>query len=183
MPRRGSANENNRAANGGRSRTEPREVAIANQHRRLRLKQSEIVRAIRTLDEQFGVSSPQGKSKHRVCPLGELSLVFLDDATLARLHGQFLNDPSSTDVITFEGDPTLGTAGEICVSADTAAAYAKKHRHSFSTELTLYVVHGWLHLAGYDDLQPAKKRVMRRAEARAMKLLEQAGLVPHFILR
>ena len=183
MVRSGSPNGKNSAANGERSRVEPREIAIANQHRRLRLKQREIVRAIRTLDEQFGLPGRQGKSSYRVCPPGELSLVFLDDDALAQLHGRFLNDPSSTDVITFEGDPALGTAGEICVSADTAAAYAKKHRHSFSTELTLYVVHGWLHLAGYDDLQPAKKRVMRRAEARAMRLLEQAHLVPHFILR
>jgi probable rRNA maturation factor len=44
----------------------------------------------------------------------------------------------------------------------------------------LYVVHGWLHLAGYDDLEPAKKRRMRAAEARAMKLLRTAQAVPAF---
>jgi hypothetical protein len=45
------------------------------------------------------------------------------------------------------------------------------------------VVHGWLHLAGYDDLQPAKKRLMRAAEARAMKLLHAAEAVPSFELK
>jgi probable rRNA maturation factor len=45
------------------------------------------------------------------------------------------------------------------------------------------VVHGWLHLAGYDDLVPAKKRKMRAAEARAMKLLAAAQAVPEFRLR
>jgi probable rRNA maturation factor len=113
---------------------------------------------------------------------GELSLVFLTDAALAQLHADFLADPSTTDVITFEGDPLLGTGGEICVSADTAAAYAKKHRRDFSAELTLYVVHGWLHLAGYDDLESQKKRAMRRAEQRAMKLLSAARLIPRFLL-
>jgi probable rRNA maturation factor len=116
-------------------------------------------------------------------PQGELSIVFLTDTDLAKLHADFLDDPSTTDVITFEGDQRLGTAGEICVSADMAAAYARAHGQKFSTELTLYLVHGWLHLAGYDDLRPEKKRAMRRAESRAMRLLESAGAVPTFALR
>jgi probable rRNA maturation factor len=114
--------------------------------------------------------------------LGELSIVFLTDRALAQLHAQFLDDPTTTDVITFEGEPTLGSAGEICVSVDTAARYAREHRRDFSTELTLYVVHGWLHLAGYDDLAPAKKRVMRRAEAKAMRLLAREKSLPKFVL-
>lgn len=150
----------------------PREIAIANRHPRLRFDRRALLRAIRLLDAEFPKSKiPNRKSKILTCPAGELSLVFLTDAAQTQLHADFLADPTPTDVITFEGDPILGTAGEICVSADTAAAYAKKHRRDFRTELLLYVVHGWLHLAGYDDLQPAKKRVMRRAEARAMKLL------------
>jgi len=104
----------------------------------------------------------------------------MTDAALARLHGDFLDDHTPTDVITFEGEPAFGTAGEICVSADTAAAFAEKHGHDFSTELTLYLVHGWLHLAGYDDLEPKLKRRMRAAEARALKLLRAAGAVPAF---
>jgi probable rRNA maturation factor len=115
-------------------------------------------------------------------PAGELSLVFLTDAALAQLHADFLDDPSTTDVITFEGDATLGDAGEICVSADTAAAFAKKHRRDFSEELTLYLVHGWLHLAGYDDLAPAKKRRMRAAETRALALLRSVRSSPRFAL-
>ena len=66
---------------------------------------------------------------------------------------------------------------------DTAAAYAHRAGRDFATELTLYLVHGWLHLAGYDDLKPALKRRMRAAEARAMGLLSAAGAVPAFALR
>ena len=51
---------------------------------------------------------------------------------------------------------------------------------AFSAELTLYVIHGWLHLAGYDDLKPARKRRMRAAEKRAMALLRKAGALPVF---
>lgn len=154
----------------------PREVAIANRHPRLKLDPRAISAVITTLDAHAARFLGG-------CPAGELSLVFLTDPALARLHADFLDDPSTTDVITFEGDAALGSAGEICVSADTAAAYARRHRRDFSAELTLYVIHGWLHLAGYDDLQPAKKRRMRAAEARAQNLLKAAGLAPRFVLR
>jgi probable rRNA maturation factor len=153
-----------------------RTLAIANRHPRLRLDRRGVAAAIAALDahpDEFRGG----------CPPGELSLAFLTDAALAKLHGDFLADPSETDVITFEGEPLAGLAGEVCVSVDTAAAYAKKQRIDFSAELTLYVVHGWLHLAGYDDLQPAKKRIMRRAEARALALLRRAGAMPRFQLK
>jgi probable rRNA maturation factor len=153
-----------------------RDLDILNAHPRLRLDKKAVAQVIATLDahrEKFLGG----------CPDGELSLAFLTDAKLAKLHNDFLDDPTTTDVITFEGQPALGAAGEICVSADTAADYAKKHGRDFSEELTLYVVHGWLHLAGYDDLQPAKKRKMRAAEARAIKLLHAANAVPAFSLK
>jgi probable rRNA maturation factor len=131
-------------------------------------------------------------------PAGELSLVFLTDPALAQLHADFLADPTPTDVITFTGDPAAGTAGEICLSADAALRQVSSTNRrlssvvsakegpspiALSTELTLYLVHGWLHLAGYDDLQPVKKRAMRRAEARAMKILRAAKALPRFVLR
>lgn len=157
----------------------PRHVAIHNGHPRLRLPRAATVRAIRALDaaaNAIRVSSTDFLA-------GELSLVFLTDAALAALHGDFLGDPSRTDVITFAGDPGAGQAGEICVSVDTAAAYARTHRGKFAEELTLYLVHGWLHLAGYDDLAPAKKRRMRAAERRALGVLRRTGAVPPFALR
>lgn len=153
----------------------PRPIAIANRHPRLRLDRRAVGHVIATLDAH-------AEKFRGGCPPGELSLVFLTDAALAKLHADFLRDPSPTDVITFEGDPALGTAGEICISVETAAVYASKHRRAFSAELMLYLVHGWLHLAGYDDRTPAKKRVMRRAEARALALLRGARAVPRFAL-
>ena len=131
-------------------------------------------------------------------PAGELSLVFLTEPALAKIHGDFMDDPTATDVITFEGDRATGLAGEICVSADMAARFVRlvegpapagprpartrALQDAFSTELTLYLVHGWLHLAGYDDRQPARKRRMRAAEKRAMRLLRSAKAVPGFRL-
>jgi len=179
----------------------PRDIAIANRHPGLRLDRRTITRAIHLLDAHFSFGSqPTAFSSRFSAPPGELSVVFVTDAELAKLHADFLADPTPTDVITFEGDPAFGTAGEICVSADAAARQvglpvggtppsstprrtATALSAAFSTELTLYLVHGWLHLAGYDDLVPAKKRLMRRAEGRAMKLLRDHSHLPGFTLR
>ncbi len=181
-----------------------RTVAIQNRHPRLRVPLRDVRRMIALLDEHFRVVpadlatfAPARARAHRAalkkskienpkskilpaCPPGELSLVFLTDAAIAQIHADFMADPTATDVITFEGDATAGLAGEICVSADTAAAYARAHRGDFAAELALYVLHGWLHLAGYDDLRPDRKRRMRAAEARAMKLLRAHDAVPAF---
>jgi len=108
--------------------------------------------------------------------------VFLKDAALAKLHADFLADPAPTDVITFAGDPAQASAGEICVSADAAARMTGRAAGPYSAELTLYIVHGWLHLAGYDDRRGPAKRAMRRAEARALRFLRAAGAIPRFKL-
>jgi probable rRNA maturation factor len=158
------------------STTVQRDIEISVRHRRLRCTRAVVKSLIHTLDA--AAASFRGG-----CPAGTLSLAFLDDQGLAELHGRFLDDPSTTDVITFEGQALLAHAGEVCVSVDTAERYACEHGRDFSTELSLYVVHGWLHLAGYDDLQPALKREMRRAESRALKLLEAEGLLRAFGLK
>jgi probable rRNA maturation factor len=161
-----------------------RRLSLAHRHPHLRVDRRGLTRVIATLD----ANAAQFRSG---CPAGELSLVFLTDAALAQLHADFLDDPTPTDVITFEGNLAHAFAGEICVSADAARrqlrsplraskskssarkapSLAKSDAEEFSAELLLYVIHGWLHLAGYDDVQPSKKREMRRAETRALKLV------------
>jgi len=163
-----------------------RAIRIHNGHARLRLGRARVAAMFRLLDacaaEIVGPPASDLQSLTSGPPPGELSVAFLTAPALAALHGRFLADPSATDVITFAGAPALGQAGEICVSADAAREFAGRHRRDFSAELTLYLVHGWLHLAGHDDLQPAKKRRMRAAEARAMAVLRAARAVPHFQL-
>jgi probable rRNA maturation factor len=171
-----------------------RPLAIANRHPRLRLDRRALTHAIAHLDAHFRFTpadlptlSPAARRRAKLAaapavPAGELSVNFLTDPALARLHADYLDDPTPTDVITFEGDDSLGHAGDICVSVDTALAYSEKHDIPFAEELLRYVIHGWLHLAGYDDLQPRKKRRMRAAEERALKLLRTADLLPSLTL-
>ncbi len=172
-----------------------REIEVHQRHPRLRAQRRALIAAIRHLDLVFHPTpadlphlSPHARRRAadgpgRLVPPGELSIAFVTDAAIARLHADYLDDPTATDVITFEGTPEAGLAGEICVSVDTAAAYAAARDLPFAEELLRYVVHGWLHLAGYDDLAPAKKRRMRAAEERALRLLRAADLIPPFSLR
>lgn len=101
-----------------------------------------------------------------------LSIVFVTDRALARLHGRHLGDRSTTDVITFDlSDDLEGPTGEIYVSAERAAQVARERRVSVKRELSLYVVHGVLHLCGYDDHAKADRAAMRAAEAEVLRSL------------
>jgi len=120
------------------------------------------------------------------CPPGELSIAFVDDAEIVRLHDDFLDDPTVTDVITFPGDDATtpgdseAFAGEICVCVDQAVREAPKHGFTADDELTLYLVHGWLHLAGHDDRTDAPRAAMREAEKVALALLRERKLMPAY---
>ncbi|MGJ3241692.1 MAG: rRNA maturation RNase YbeY [Opitutales bacterium] len=115
-------------------------------------------------------------------PAGDLSVALLDETALADIHHRFLDDPSPTDVITFPGDPDDGTAGEILVSAERAAARATRHGHTPGDELALYLAHGWLHLAGYDDTTEAARTRMRAAEQAALARLRETNALPDWDL-
>jgi probable rRNA maturation factor len=114
----------------------------------------------------------------------EISLAAVDDAAIHELNRRHLGHDEPTDVLSFlldsreTPDGTSRTLdGEIVVSAETAVRRAAEFSWSPHDELVLYVVHGLLHLAGYDDLTAADKRLMRRRE-RAH--LAPWGLVPRY---
>jgi probable rRNA maturation factor len=101
-----------------------------------------------------------------------LSVVLVDDARLCELHERFLGDPSPTDVIAFDlGEDPYGPAAEIYVSVDCALRVARERDESVARELALYLVHGTLHLCGFDDHDDEDRRAMRAAEARVLASL------------
>ena len=105
-----------------------------------------------------------------------LSIVFVDDAELARMHERWLADPSRTDVITFDlGDAHEGPVGELYVSTERARAVAARRDIDPVREHLLYVVHGALHLCGFDDRSPRERARMRRAERTVLAKLARAG--------
>jgi len=114
---------------------------------------------------------------------GELSVVFVSDSAIGKIHGDFMDDPSPTDVITFPAEPDMESAGEIIVSVDHAIHKAAELDEPFSRELSLYLVHGWLHLAGYDDRNETDRAAMRAAEQKALRILDAADAWGGFRLR
>jgi probable rRNA maturation factor len=103
-----------------------------------------------------------------------VSLLLTDDAGIARLHAEYLGDPTPTDVMSFDVDDTA----EIVVSVQTARRVAAERGHRARAELVLYVVHGLLHTLGYDD-RTARDRARMRSAERAV--LQQLGLVVHAV--
>ena len=105
----------------------------------------------------------------------ELDVVFVGDQALAQLHAEWLADERPTDVIAFDlGAEGPGPAGELYVSVDCARRVAPTRPVPVERELALYVVHGALHLCGFDDEAPDARARMRRAEAEVLASLGYA---------
>ena len=109
----------------------------------------------------------------------EVSIYFVTDKKIRELHQQFFNDPTSTDCISFpiddENEVFYHVLGEIFISPKAAINYlAKKGRYSqkeIYQEVTLYLIHGLLHLCGYNDVEKKDRVTMRRLEKKYMGLL------------
>lgn len=127
-------------------------------------------------------------------PRGELSLVLCDDRFIHTLNQRWRGVDSPTDVLSFamtetapnaEGagaaarkpDPNL--LGDLVISLDTAARQAAEQGHGLDEEIRVLLVHGFLHLCGYDHLEPEDAAEMRDEEAAMLRRLEVArpGLV------
>lgn len=103
------------------------------------------------------LSLPAGPA-HVLSTLHLIEISLVDDTTISGIHGQFLQDDSVTDVITFpsSGDHT----GEIIVSAETALGKAREIGEPWQRELFRYIVHGLLHLHGYLDASVEERKAM-----------------------
>ena len=101
---------------------------------------------------------------HRVRRLNQLREVFVllvSDRRISGLHRQFLSKSGPTDIITFEH-------GEIFISAETGRRQARQFGSSLLRELQLYILHGLLHLRGFDDQNKVDARKMEKAQERIL---------------
>ncbi|MDR0444727.1 MAG: rRNA maturation RNase YbeY [Puniceicoccales bacterium] len=108
-------------------------------------------------------------------PKGNLSVAFLPLRKLRVLHWKYLADDSLTDVMTFPGDAKMSFAGEIIVAPAFALRQLALHQTTFSEEVTLYLVHGYLHLCGLNDKTADECQKMRSAEQECLQLLQKHG--------
>jgi len=96
----------------------------------------------------------------------ELSVSFVDNPTIHRLNKQYLDHDEPTDVLSFpySGAGAKKLEGELVIGVEVAKAEADERGHDVQAELALYVIHGLLHLCGYDDKSPGAEKEMREQE-------------------
>ncbi|MGD9127138.1 MAG: rRNA maturation RNase YbeY [Planctomycetia bacterium] len=108
----------------------------------------------------------------------EISVAIVDDPTIHELNREYLGHDHPTDVLSFVFEYEDGFLdGQIIVGGETAAREATHFGWNGQDELLLYIVHGTLHLVGYDDLTDDARAAMREAER---TVLAQFGLEPRW---
>ena len=112
--------------------------------------------------------------------IGELNYIFCSDPYLKAINQQFLGHDYETDIITFDNSDDYlletgrkGVSADIYISVDTVRINGKAYCEGFEREMHRVIVHGLLHLIGYDDTTPWKQQRMRAAENRALRLLDE----------
>ncbi len=109
----------------------------------------------------------------------EVGIYFVEKEEICPLHEKFFEDPSPTDCISFPIAPPKSRStefcflGEIFICSEVALEYASCHRLDPLEEQALYLIHGLLHLIGYDDQSLTERRCMRKKEKNYMKVVRE----------
>lgn len=135
-------------------------ISVYNRQRKLRVNLPWLRRLAEIALRECLPHSADGRFALQALPEVEISIV--SDRVIAEVHQQFMDIPGATDVITFEH-------GEIVMSAETALHYANEFGQSLDHELALYIVHGLLHLNGYEDATARDASRMRRVQERLLR--------------
>jgi probable rRNA maturation factor len=133
-------------------------VAIANRQRRLKINTHRLAEIAERALELVG-----DKRFH-------LGIVLVNDVAIAKLNARYHDTPGATDVLSFDYG---GAQGELIISVEHAVTQAGRYRTTSAQELILYMVHGILHLHGYNDLTRPQRRRMRAAERRLVSQLRR----------
>jgi probable rRNA maturation factor len=106
----------------------------------------------------------------RIHPLAELSVVLVDEATMSAYHQKYMGEPGPTDVLSFpmdelrppddDEDPPAGLLGDIVLCPAVTARQAQEHGRTAEAEAEYLLVHGLLHLLGFDHAEPDEKTEM-----------------------
>jgi probable rRNA maturation factor len=135
-------------------------ISVQNLQRKISLNIAELER-FATNALQYCLHLRKGKrSDLRKSP--ELFVWLVSDRRMAMLHRKFLGEPGPTDVLTFQH-------GEIFISVETARRYAREFDNSLMGEIKLDIVHGLLHLHGFDHRTPADAQKMKTAQEKILR--------------
>lgn len=143
-------------------------ISIYNRQKDLKISKASAKKAFLAAAELYDIS------------FDEAAVHFVSEKELCKLHEEFFNDPSPTDCITFpidSGDtPGFRFLGEVFVSPRAAIEVVEENQGDVYEETTLYMIHGLLHLLGYNDIKKEEIKEMRKEEARIMKHLKAEKL-------
>lgn len=139
----------------------------------------------KNLHKRFGLKKSDLKKSLNIAALeikyeedAVINILFSNDRLISEYHQKYFDDPTATDVITFpmeEFDP--GTKqfilGDLIISWETAERESQKRNISTQNELTLYAIHGFLHLNGYDDQKIKDRKQMTQLQNKILKKTHQ----------
>ena len=151
-------------------------------HHQPKVESSNLYPALSFTESSLAIFFSHVFSLHQHEIKGSLSLAFLAKKEHSEIHGRFLQDYRPTDVITFPADEIEESAGEILISVDQAILESCDRAIPLAEELSLYLIHGWLHLIGFDDIEESDREIMRREEKSAMDHIRELGAWPDFLL-
>jgi len=136
------------------------EITVRNLQRKISVKVAELEKFAGNAMQYSLQLHPRERTDLR--KLSEIFIWLISDRRMALLHRKFLGQSGPTDVLTFQH-------GEIFISVDTARRQARAFGNSLLRELKLYIVHGLLHLHGFDDRTPAEVRKMKKAQEKILR--------------
>jgi len=122
--------------------------------------------------------------EHQAVPLSSgLAILITTDQQIRDLNSRFRGMDTPTDVLSFnlnQLDPDENTQylGDVVISYPTASAQAQTYGHTVTDELQLLIVHGILHLLGYDHAKPADKTLMWSVQNEILSILELDNITP-----
>lgn len=123
--------------------------------------------------------------KWRNVQCNEVTICFVTKKSISKLHADHFDDPTPTDCITFpidspeEGGEGPRILGEVFVCPEVAIEYTQKEGGDPYEEVSLYVIHGLLHLLGFDDIEKEDREEMRREEKSAIDYLKKNKVMLH----
>lgn len=104
--------------------------------------------------------------------IGDIAVIFCSDDYILQINQQYLSHDYYTDIITFDYSEGDKLSGDLFISIDTVKANAEEYGTDFNDELNRVIVHGVLHLIGYDDHNDKDIAVMRKKEDYYLSLRE-----------
>jgi probable rRNA maturation factor len=138
-----------------------RMILISTNHPHLRFSSGEVLRVLNL------VYLGEGKE------LPSLAIVFTHSRAIRKMNREFLKHDYITDVIAFPLGEDGGVEGEIYVNLDAARKQAREYGVTYTKESHRLLIHGALHLLGYDDTTMQKKKKMSEREDMYLELMER----------